>query len=42
MTGQLEIPREGLMSTAASFTSVMKQRYINPVEKSQTQEGDAC
>jgi hypothetical protein len=42
MTGQLETPREGLMSTAASFLSVMKPRYINPVGKSRTQEGDAC
>jgi hypothetical protein len=42
MTGQLETPREGLMSTAVSFPSVMKPRYINPVEKSQTPEGDAC
>jgi hypothetical protein len=42
MTGQLETPREGLMSTAASFLSVMKPRYVNLVEKSQTPEGDAC
>jgi hypothetical protein len=42
MTGQLGTPREGVMSIAASFPSVMKQRYINPVGKSQTQEGGAC
>jgi hypothetical protein len=42
MTGQLETPREGLMNIAASFLSVTKPRYINPVGKSQTQEGDAC
>jgi hypothetical protein len=42
MTGQLETPREGLMSTATSFPSVMKPRYVNPVGKSQTPEGDAC
>jgi hypothetical protein len=42
MTGQLETPREGLMSTAASFPSVTKPRYVNPVGKSQTPEGDAC
>jgi hypothetical protein len=42
MTGQLETLREGLMSTAASFSLVTKQRYINPVGKSQTPEGDAC
>jgi hypothetical protein len=42
MTSQLETPREGLMSTAASFSSVMKPRCINPIGKSQTQEGDAC
>jgi hypothetical protein len=41
MTGQLETPREGLMSTAASFPLVMKPRYVNPVGKSQTPEGDA-
>jgi hypothetical protein len=42
MTGQLGTPREGVMSTAASFPSVIKPRYINPVGKSQTQEGDFC
>jgi hypothetical protein len=42
MTGQLGTPREGVMSTAASFPSVMKPRYFNPVGKSQTKEGDAC
>jgi hypothetical protein len=42
MIGQLETPREGVMSTAASFPSVMKPRYVNPVGKSQTPEGDAC
>jgi hypothetical protein len=42
MTGQLETPIEGLMSIAASFPSLMKPRYINPVGKSQTPEGDAC
>jgi hypothetical protein len=42
MTGQLGTPREGVMSTAVSFPSVMKSRFINPVGKSQTLEGDAC
>jgi hypothetical protein len=42
MTGQLETPREGVMSTAASFPSFMRPRFINPVGKSQTPEGDAC
>jgi hypothetical protein len=42
MTGQLGTPREGVMNIAASFPSVMKPRYVNPVGKSQTQEGDAC
>jgi hypothetical protein len=42
MTGQLETPREGLTSTEASFSSVMKPRYVNPVGKSQTPEDDAC
>jgi hypothetical protein len=41
MTGQLGTPREGVMHIAASFPSVMKLRYINPVGKSQTSEGDA-
>jgi hypothetical protein len=41
MTGQLGTPREGAMSTAASFPSVMKPRFINPVGKSQTPEDDA-
>jgi hypothetical protein len=42
MTGQLGTPRKGLMNIAASFPSVMKPRFNRPVEKSQTQEGDAC
>jgi hypothetical protein len=42
MTGQLGTPREGVMNIAASFPSVMKPRHVNPVEKSQTSEGDAC
>jgi hypothetical protein len=42
MTDQLGTPREGVMSTAASFPSVMKRRLINPVGKSQTPEDDAC
>jgi hypothetical protein len=41
MTGQLGTPREGVMNIAASFPSVMKLRYVNPVGKSQTSEGDA-
>jgi hypothetical protein len=31
MTDQLGTPREGVMSTAASFPSVMKPRFIEPV-----------
>jgi hypothetical protein len=42
MTGQLETLREGLMNIAASFPSVMKTRYVNPLGISQTPEGDAC
>jgi hypothetical protein len=42
MTDQLGTPREGVMSTAASFFSVMKLRFNRPIGKSQTQEGDAC
>jgi hypothetical protein len=42
MTGQLGTPREGVMNIAASFPLVMKPRFINLVEKSQTPESDAC
>jgi hypothetical protein len=42
MTGQLGTSREGVINIAASFPSVMKPRYANPVEKSQTPEGDIC
>jgi hypothetical protein len=42
MTGQLGTPREGAKNIAASFPLVTKPRYVNPVEKSQTQEGGAC
>jgi hypothetical protein len=31
MTDQLETPREGVMSIAASLPLVMKPRYIKPV-----------
>jgi hypothetical protein len=31
MTDQLGTPREGVMSTAASLSSVMKPRFIEPV-----------
>jgi hypothetical protein len=31
MTDQLETPREGMMSTAASLSSVVKPRFIEPV-----------
>jgi hypothetical protein len=33
MTDQLGTPREGVMSTAASFPSVIKPRLIKPVGK---------
>jgi hypothetical protein len=33
---------EGMMNIAASFSLSKKPRFIDPVEKSQTQEGDAC
>jgi hypothetical protein len=33
MTGQLGTPREGVKNIAVSFPSVMKPRYVNPVEK---------
>jgi hypothetical protein len=31
MSDQLETPKEGVMSTAASLPSVMKPRFIEPV-----------
>jgi hypothetical protein len=36
-----ETQEEGMMSTAANFSSVRNQGLSNP-GKSQTQEGDAC
>jgi hypothetical protein len=42
MTGQLGTPREDVMSTTASFLSVMKPRFNRPIGKSQIPEGDAC
>jgi hypothetical protein len=42
MTNQLGTPREGMMSIAASFYLRKKPRFIEPVGKSQTSEGDAC
>jgi hypothetical protein len=33
---------EGMMNIAASFSLSKKPRFIEPVGKSQTQEGDAC
>jgi hypothetical protein len=35
-------PTEGVMSTAASFSLRKKPKFIKPVGKSQTSEGDAC
>jgi hypothetical protein len=37
-----EPQEEGMMSTAASLSSVVKPRLIEPVGESQTSEGDAC
>jgi hypothetical protein len=31
-------PREGVMNIAASFPSVMKPRYVNPVENAKLQK----
>jgi hypothetical protein len=42
MTDPFGSPREGIMSTAASFSLNKKPRFIEPVGKSQTSEGDAC
>jgi hypothetical protein len=42
MTDPLGTPIEGMMSTAASFSLNKKPRFIKPVGKSQTSEGDAC
>jgi hypothetical protein len=33
---------EGMMNIAASFSLSKKPRFIKPIGKSQTQEGDAC
>jgi hypothetical protein len=33
---------EGMMNIAASFSLSKKPRFVGPVGKSQTQEGDAC
>jgi hypothetical protein len=33
---------EGMMNIAASFSLSKKPRFVDPVGKSQTQEGDAC
>jgi hypothetical protein len=33
---------EGMMNIAAGFSLSNKPRFIDPVGKSQTQEGDAC
>jgi hypothetical protein len=33
---------EGMMNIAASFSLSKKPRFVDPIEKNQTQEGDAC
>jgi hypothetical protein len=33
---------EGMMNIAARFSLSKKPRFVDPVGKSQTQEGDAC
>jgi hypothetical protein len=33
---------EGMMNIAASFSLSKKPRFVDPVGKRQTQEGDAC
>jgi hypothetical protein len=33
---------EGMINIAASFSLSKKPRFVDPVGKSQTQEGDAC
>jgi hypothetical protein len=35
-------PQEKVMNIAASFSLSKKPRFVDPVGKSQTQEGDAC
>jgi hypothetical protein len=35
-------PQEKVMNIATSFSLSKKPRFIEPVGKSQTQEGDAC
>jgi hypothetical protein len=37
-----EPQEEDMISTVANFPSVRNQGLLNPVGKSQTQEGDAC
>jgi hypothetical protein len=37
-----EPQEEGMMSIAASFSSIMKPRFIVLGEERQTTEGDAC
>jgi hypothetical protein len=38
----IENPKRRCDEYSSNFRSVMKPKYINPVGKSQTQEGDAC
>jgi hypothetical protein len=40
VTARWEPQEEGMMSTAASFPSVVKPRFIKPVGESQTSKGD--
>jgi hypothetical protein len=39
ITPRWEPQKEGMMSTAASLSSVVKSRFIEPVGESQTSEG---
>jgi hypothetical protein len=42
ITPRWKSQEEGMMSTAASLPLVVKPRFIEPVGKSQTSEGDSC
>jgi hypothetical protein len=42
MTSQLGTPRERYDEHSSKFSLSKKPRFIDPVGKSQTSEGDAC
>jgi hypothetical protein len=42
ITPRWEPQEEGMMSTAASLSLIVKPRFIEPVGESRTSEGNAC